>query len=260
MFWTISSLLKRIVLSLIVSIYFQASTHAGEYRIAHCLMGCPLGSDLDSQLILRPIYALSFNTITKTADWVAYKVSSATIGIASSLSRQPKADDFITETLREAEFAGAEQVGLVLSRYVPLVNFAATPYWGDANFLTNIVARTNNLNQGAWYGLEWSIRNLANRENEVFVLTGPVYKSEQQTQQLPITKQHRVPDAFFKIVMTENGRAAAFLLDQQTPVYVHHCDLRVSIEEIEAQTGLTFFPDAPQLSLTPLDSSLGCSR
>ena len=124
--------------------------------------------------------------------------------------------------------------------------------------MTNIVARTRTLNQGAWYGLEWSIRNLANRENEVFILTGPVYKPVQESQQLPIDKQHRVPDAFFKIVMTEDGRASAFLLDQQTPVYVHHCDLKVAIEDIEGQTGLSFFPDASQMRLQPLDSGLGC--
>ena len=69
------------ILGLTAVLYFQAVAHAGEYRIEHCMMGCPEGSDLDSQLILRPIYAISFNTRTKTADWVAYKVSAATIGM-----------------------------------------------------------------------------------------------------------------------------------------------------------------------------------
>lgn len=231
---------------------------AAEYRIGLCLHGCPAGASDENHLLLSPIYALSYNTANKAADWAAYRVTAESIGIASSLSRLPKPDRYVSDTLQVADFEGSDELGLLRSQLVPLVNFAATPYWQDVNFLTNTVARSRSLSQGAWYGLEWSVRNFVNRGNEVFVIAGPIYKESQTVAQLQTEKQHRVPDAFFKIIVTDQGQASAFIFDQDTPVHVHHCELRTSIEEIETLTKLDIFPETPLLNIESLDASLGC--
>ena len=239
-------------------VMLHGPAYAGEYRIGHCLYGCPEGASPENHLILRPIYALSYNTTNKSADWVAYKITAGSIGIATSLSRQPQPDNYVEETLSEADFSSAEDAELHRAQFVALVDFAGTPYWDDVNYLTNAVARSRGLNQGAWYGLEWSIRNLVNRGSDVFVLAGPVYKPTPQVSALSTRKSHRVPDAFFKIVITEQGLGSVFLFEQNTPVHVHHCELRSTVAEIEALTGLDFFPENPRLVLDSLDSLLGC--
>ena len=231
---------------------------AAELRIAHCLHGCPVGSGAENHLIIRPIYALSYNILNKVADWAAYRVTSGSIGIASNLSREAVDDDFVEKTLSVVDFSNAEDAGLIRARLVPLVNFAATPYWNEVNYMSNAVARSQSLSQGAWDGLEWSIRNLVNREGEVYVLTGPIFRETSIAASLQTQTEHRVPDAFFKIVVSKNNRATAFIFDQDLPVHVHHCDNRTSINEIEEATGLDFFPENPRLVLESLDSSLGC--
>ena len=245
--------------SLVCALLAQGSSFGSNYRIELCFLGCPAGGSLTSAIILRPIYALAYNSQVKSADWVVYKVTANSIGIASSLSRSPIPDNFISDTLDAADFMDLEGTTLVRSQYVPMVNFAGTPYWNDTNYLTNIVARSSALNQGAWYGLDWAIRNLVSREEAVFVVTGPVYRELPQVAQLRTKKPHRVPDAFFKIVITETGLATAFLLDQQIAVHIHHCDLQVSIAELEELTKLDFFPEAGSRQFNPLDSSLGCN-
>ena len=167
-------------------------------------------------------------------------------------------DDFVEETLSAADFINAEEAGLSRAQLVPLVNFAGTPYWNDVNYMSNAVARSRNLSLGAWYGLEWSIRNLVNREREVYVLTGPIFRDTPVASSLQTQTQHRVPDAFFKIVVSADNRATAFIFDQDLPVHVHHCDTTVTIDEIETATGLDFFPENPRLVLGSLDTSLGC--
>jgi len=233
-------------------------SQAVELRIAHCLHGCPLGSNAENHLILRPIYALSYNTRNKAADWAAYRVTSDSIGIASNLSREAVVDDFVEDTLSAADFINAEEAGLTRGQFVPLVNFAGTPYWDEVNYMTNVVARSRSLSQGAWYGLEWSIRNLVNRESEVYVLTGPIFRQTPVVASLQTQAQHRVPDAFFKIVVSADNEVAAFIFDQGLPVHVHHCDNRASIDEIEKATGLDLFPENPRLVSGTLDTSLGC--
>lgn len=250
---------KFFIVSACLVFLSTTSSLAVEYRIGHCFYGCPEGASDENHLILRPIYALSFNTETKVADWAAYRISSGSIGIASSLSRQSITDDFVTDTLSSSDFLNAEAWGLTQAHLVPLVNFAGTPYWNDVNFLSNVVARSKNLSQGAWYGLEWSIRNLVNRESEVYVITGPIFREVSIAPQLQTTTQHRVADAFFKIIIAPDDRVTAFILEQDLPVHVHHCELRTSIEEIERATGLEFFPEQTRLNPVSLDSSLGCS-
>ena len=250
--------LSRITVLAVLMVGFMSQSQAAQLRIAHCLYGCPVGSSSESHLILRPIYALSYNTHNKVADWAAYRVTSGSIGIASSLSRAAMIDDFVEETLSEADFINAEEHGLTRALLVPLVNFAGTPYWNEVNYLSNAVARSRNLSLGAWYGLEWSIRNLVNRESEVYILTGPIFRETPVAASLETQARHRVPDAFFKIVVSADNRATAFIFDQDLPVHVHHCDSRTTIDEIEKATGLEFFSENPRLVLGLLDASLGC--
>lgn len=250
--------LSRITVLAVLMVGFMSQSQAAQLRIAHCLYGCPVGSSSESHLILRPIYALSYNTHNKVADWAAYRVTSGSIGIASSLSRAAIIDDFVEETLSEADFINAEEHGLTRALLVPLVNFAGTPYWNEVNYLSNAVARSRNLSLGAWYGLEWSIRNLVNRESEVYILTGPIFRETPVAASLETQARHRVPDAFFKIVVSADNRATAFIFDQDLPVHVHHCDSRTTIDEIEKATGLEFFSENPRLVSGLLDASLGC--
>ncbi|MDG2141030.1 MAG: DNA/RNA non-specific endonuclease [Gammaproteobacteria bacterium] len=232
---------------------------AQSYKIGHCYQGCPLGGSKQNHLIIRPIYALSYNTETKSADWVAYKVSSNSIGIASSLSRAAVNDQYVSDTLKVDDFIDSESVGLIRAQYVPLVDFAGTPYWNEVNYLTNIVARSSSLSQGAWYGLDWSIRNLVNRVGEVYVIAGPIYDLDSTLQNLITNNPHRVPDRFFKIVVDSNGAVAGFIMDQSAPIHLHHCEMGASLAEIEGLIQFDLFPFQSGPIEETAFSGLGCS-
>ena len=97
-------LFRLIFLCLIISLYLILSflfllvgnlSSAQSYKIRHCYNGCPQGTSEENHLIIRSIYALSYNTLTKSADWVSYKVSADSIGIASSLSRAAVRDGYV---------------------------------------------------------------------------------------------------------------------------------------------------------------------
>ncbi len=255
---------KRILLGLTALVFcglqllYATMAMAQEYHVTHCLQGCPQGASAENHLVLRPIYALSYNTERKSADWVAYRVTAQTVGIASSLSRRSIVDNYVADTLSDADFLAAEELNMVRAQYAPLVNFAGTPYWNDVNYLTNAVATSSSLSRGAWYGLDWAIRNLANREEELYVVTGPLYDADSEGLSLPIDKPHRVPDGFFKIIATPSGQAAAFRFAQETSVGIHHCELQTSLAALTEESGLTFFPAKERLLTEDLFSSLGC--
>ena len=46
----------------------------------HCLDGCPVGAPANDDIVVREIYPLASNPVTKLADWVAYRVTPQPIG------------------------------------------------------------------------------------------------------------------------------------------------------------------------------------
>jgi endonuclease G len=234
-------------------------TMAETVRFAHCFAGCPTGAPADNHVIARSIYTLSFNSDTRIADWAAYTVTAGSIGVATNLSRAPLVDPFVTSMLDPGEFpAAGEGNHLILDYLVPLVSFAGTPFWSEANFLTNRVPRNSELNRGSWYGLEWAVRNLANRTASLYVVTGPLFA---ETVQLSTAAAAgAVPSGFFKVVVDEGGHMAAFLFPQELPFHVHHCEQLTSVAEIEQMSGLDLFPELTQAPLEDLSEKLGCFR
>jgi len=237
-------------------------------RFAHCLGGCPVGAGSDNLVIARAIYTLSFNPGRRIADWVAYEVTAGSIGVATNLPRGPEPDPFVPDTLNPADFAPAQDGALELNYFAPLVSFAGTPYWSETNYLTNRVPRSGELNRGSWYGLEWAVRNLANRTASLYVVTGPIYGdlgddatgsgTPETVGQQPGSEG--IPTGFFKVVADENGGIAAFLFPQTLPFHIHHCEQLTSVSEVERLTGLDLFPELPSVSSTDLSGGLGCFR
>lgn len=68
----------------------QASAQVGgELHTFHCLHGCPVGAPAIDDIVVREIYTLASNDLTKVADWVAYRVTPATIGRSGERDWQP---------------------------------------------------------------------------------------------------------------------------------------------------------------------------
>ncbi|MEX2132174.1 MAG: DNA/RNA non-specific endonuclease [Pseudohongiellaceae bacterium] len=240
-------------------LFFSSVSIAEEVLIAHCLGGCPVGAANDNAVIVRAIYALSFNHHNLAADWVSYRVTESSIGVATNLSRLPVPDPYVPLTLEETDYQDSVTIAQVeRTLLVPLVSFAGTPYWNEVNYLTNMVPRNPELNRGPWYGLEWAVRNLASRTGELYVIAGPLYNTTNPHPSLATTKPHKVPDGFFKVIATADGEVTAFVFDQRLAFHVHHCERRASLAEIERMTGLDLFPQNPGWPVGNLDQQLGC--
>jgi len=61
---------KLLALAFVFSSATVAKAGDGELHSFHCLFGCPLGVPSTNDTIVREIYTLSSNDLTKIADWV----------------------------------------------------------------------------------------------------------------------------------------------------------------------------------------------
>ena len=247
-----------------------SGTSTGLLQSPLCLYGCPAGTSASNDIVAREIYILSNNRRTKFADWVAYKVTTASIG--KTQTRTWKQDPAIEPqfTMEPDDYIGAH-AALHTDRghQAPLASFTGTPFWKDTNYLSNITPQKSNLNQGPWQILESRVRSLAKSTGrEVYVATGPLY--ERDMSPMPqASRPHVVPSGYWKVVAIANGssaKVAAFSFDQETPRSDDICDHLSTVDDIERRGSLNLFSamsdadeDALEGAPGALEGELGCN-
>ncbi len=231
----------------------------GELHTFHCLHGCPIGAADIDDVIVREIYTLASNDLTKMADWVAYRVTPTSIG--PSGDRKWAADPWLDpdEALEPDDYEGAPRaLGIDRGHQAPLAGQSGTPFASDTNILSNITPQGAALNQGAWQRLEARENGLSRAENiAVYVVTGPLF--ERVMPPMPRTdERHRVPSGYWKVLVTQDGRMAAFIMDTAASRDLDHCAARVTLDEVELRSRLGLFPRLNKRSFSDLSPSLGC--
>ncbi|PZU78649.1 MAG: endonuclease [Sphingomonas sp.] len=247
------------------AIFLAASTGAAraddaELHTFHCLHGCPIGAPGIDDIIVREIYTLASNDLTKMADWVAYRVTPDSIG--PSGERKWAADPWLDpgETLEKEDYDDAPKtLGIDRGHQAPLAGQSGTPFAADTNILSNITPQGAALNQGPWQRLEAKENDLATTRNiAVYVLTGPLF--ERVMPPMPkADERHRVPSGYWKVLVTADGRLAAFIMDTTAPRTLDHCAARVTLDEVELRSRLGLFPRLPKRSFSDLSPDLGCA-
>ena len=237
----------------------SALADESELHTFHCLYGCPVGAPSTNDVVVREIYTMSTNDLTKMADWVAYRITTDTIA-KSKATRAWKRDTWLDpdESLAPADYDGAsDALHIDRGHQAPLAAFSGTPTWADTNVLSNITPQSSALNQGPWERLEAQETAAVKRGGgPIYVLTGPLH--ERMMRPLPgALAVHRVPSGYWKIVIAAD-RATGFILDQRTGRNERHCDMRAPIDEISLRARPRFFPEIDRSALKPLDAELGC--
>lgn len=257
------------LLSAILLLFSSAGAAAQdpEVHTFHCLHSCPVGASETNDLVVREIYTLSSNDRTKFADWVAYRVTSDTVG--PSGSRRWQADPWLAEpeTLEPSDYDGApDALGIDRGHQAPLAALSGTGSAGDTNILSNITPQRAALNQASWQHLEAQERRFVERARPtdpvkiLYVLTGPLYERPMPPMPMPGgPERHRVPSGYWKVLATEDGRMAAFIFDQDTPRSSNYCVHQATLEDVEIRADLTLFARLGARSFQPLAPALGCS-
>ena len=242
--------------------WLGTAAHAdlGELHTFHCLYGCPVGAPATNDVVVREIYTLSSDDLTKFADWVAYRISPDTLAKSKGV-RNWQRDPWLglDETLAPVDYDDAsETLRVDRGHQAPLAAFSGAASWSDTNILSNITPQSKALNEGSWQRLEARETDLVRRSGKpVFVTTGPLF--ERLMRGLPkVEALHRVPSGYWKIVAQE-GRITAFVFDQSAARNADLCAMRAPLSEVVLRARLRFFPDIDVSKLGSLDADLGCA-
>jgi endonuclease G len=103
--------------------------------------------------------------------------------------------------------------------------------------LSNIVFQESRLNRQAWNTLETLVRTWTKTKGKLYVVTGPLYSSRsKKIHGLPVPKE------FYKVIYAYGGeRAIGFIFPNKSIPNDDLWKYAMSVQEVEAKTGLTFF-------------------
>jgi len=138
----------------------------------------------------------------------------------------------------------------------------------NTHTMLNAVPQRAAFNSGIWLDLENRTAEWADSYGSVWIVTGPVFFDGMPENWLGETENGEmriaIPDALFKIVVRESGTpnqpdVLAFLYPQEGPGYgrkpYDHRAYMVSLDSVEAVTGLDFLSALPEEDQAEVESS-----
>lgn len=197
------------------------------------------------QIVRHEGYTVSFNSVYKIANWVAYELTVDEVKIKRS---ERSGKFYIDPDVKggTAENGDYTRSGYDRGHLAP----AADMKWSskamrESFYLSNIVPQKPRLNRGIWKKLEEQIREWAVTDSALLIVTGPVIRKDMRRMG---KNRVAVPDTFYKVIASpyvESPKGIAFLFANKDYKNTSLKELAVPVDSVEKITGMDFFHTLP---------------
>lgn len=248
-----------------VLVFFSLSANAFTAKEQALLdKHCPFGLPSTGEILVRDGYVLSHNNWLKIPNWVAYRVSTATIRGTAERQNDFRSDPELKPWQR-AEPADYKKSGYDQGHMAPAAAMKWSPHAMSESFLlSNMVPQVGvGFNRGTWRILEDKMRQWAVERGGGYVIVGPAFYDSDGDGYMKFRligkSKVAVPTHCFMILVTKDKdgklETIAFLLPNQK---LKDSELEqdiVSIHDIERLTGLDFLNRLPDDEQDAVESS-----
>lgn len=192
-------------------------------------------------LLKRDGFWASYNKDRKIPNWVAWHLTSA------HTRGSNQRDDMVFTEDNEVPYPRATDDDYYGSHYDRGHMCPAGDNKWDRRALmqtfkfSNICPQNHSLNKGDWNDLEIQSRYWAREMGDIYIVAGPIFYDG--VKKTIGRNQVAVPDAFFKVILCDNGKAKA--IGFIYPNRGGHKEMKEyvrPVDEIERITGIDFFP------------------
>lgn len=200
-------------------------------------------------------YAFSYNEKTEQPNWVAYTLTKKNLDNA----QYKRKDDFRSDPDVSTESASVndyKKSGYDRGHLAPAADFT----WdkdalSESFFMSNMSPQEPSFNRGIWKKLEEQVRNWARANHKIYVVTGPITKGI--SKKIGANKV-AVPSHYYKVILDIQEpqiKAIGFVLKNKKSSD-EIMSFAISVDEVEKQTGLDFFPGIPDDLEDQVESTL----
>tara|TARA_R110002020_G_scaffold387674_2_gene598437 strand:- start:1429 stop:2238 length:810 start_codon:yes stop_codon:yes gene_type:complete len=235
----------------------EPSIHEGK-QIKETTNRFLLPSSTTGAVIHHKYYSLSYSEPNEQAEWVAYELENEQLS-QNNFDRPYFEIDEAVPT-KAAHWRNYKNSGYDRGHLCPAGDrrFEKSAY--IETFLTsNISPQKHDFNSGIWNSLEQKVRKWAAAYGSIYVVTGGVLKNISST----IGDEHvAVPNYFYKIILSETDKgyqSLAFLIPHKNTT-TSLTEFVTTIDNIEALTGIDFFPNLDDKTENSLEASKSYSN
>ncbi len=219
-----------------------SSQDAGNYHTHYLFDG-----NTESQSLGRN-YSFYWSATDHLALWVAYPLHGDLT--AKNVERTDAfAQDPVFTTLQQAAKGGytsTDTYTYTKGHQLPSGDrMSSEPLNKSTFYMTNMTPQEQSFNNGLWNSLEQKVNEWAKASDEFYIVTGCLVKGSTRTatsNSLTVT----VPTHYYKALLRKKGStytACAYIYEHFTTQSQFKEGDRISIDALETQTGLDFFPN-----------------
>ena len=199
-------------------------------------------SKTNKEIVRHSAFMLSYQEEYEQASWVLHRlVKEAAYGKAE------RSNDFLSDPLVESGSAVAQDYsrsGYDRGHLCPAGDFKHDKELQDETFyMSNMSPQMPDFNRGIWSDLENKVRYWVKKRGELIIVTGPILKKGLPT--IGRMNKIAIPEKSYKIIYDPaTVEAIAFLFPNESSVELVK-SYTISINELEAMTGIDFFAKLP---------------
>jgi len=185
-------------------------------------------------------FAVLNSGITRTPLWSAEHLTANRVETAQGLPRKNSfhADPNLA-TDERAELADYKGYPYDRGHMAPNADMPDVVSQKECFTLANMIPQDKDNNEHLWAHIEESVRNLAQRDADLYIVTGPIFDGDTVKE---LHDRVMVPTKIFKAVYdAKKQQAAAYIVDN-APGETYRV---VTIAQLETMTGIKVFPGMP---------------
>ena len=208
------------------------------------------------QVIDHTYYSLGYDEDWEQPRWVAYRLTPKQVRDR----RVKRGNDFRPDPAvrtRSADREDYRRSGYSRGHLVPAGDMAFDETaMSETFYYSNMSPQLPEHNGAVWRELEESVRDWVREGEPTYIVTGPIVDG--RTQRIG-ENELAVPDAFYKVLLAEDGEGIGFIIDHERQRDRLEA-FATSIDEVEARTGLDFFPELTDLATAEVESTFNVDR
>lgn len=207
------------------------------------------------EIVKHTYYTLAYSEEHEQAFWVYYVLTSDFINGTVSRTDDFRPDPLVsTGSASLADYSGS---GYDRGHLCPAADMKLNKTsMSESFFLSNMSPQVASLNRGKWSSLEDQVRQWALAYGGLNVVTGPIFKDNIGSIG---TDNVTVPGYYYKVLYSDQKKIMIGLILPNASSSKSLDQFVVTVDEIEAQTGIDFFPGLEDKFEGQLEGSVSLS-
>lgn len=207
------------------------------------------------QIITHKAYTVCYDPGYHLPKWTVYKLTPEMLIDVCKRKDEFREDPFVkTGTATKADY---KNTGYDKGHMVPADDMGfSVECMSETFFMSNMCPQMHSFNAGVWKRLEEQVRKWAQKNEEIYVVSGPILK-DKGLRTLGKSKVS-VPIRFYKVVLDNKEpevKAIAFILPHKK-INGDLSAYAVTVDKAEEITGLDFFPELPDSIENKIESKI----